>query len=387
MNRFRNCVPDGVHDTLPGECYNKRLLERRLMRCFYLAGYEELETPTFEHFEVFASGIGSLRQEQMLKFVDVSGHILVLRPDLTMPIARVAAQRKDSPLRYAYIGNAFGNEGDYYAQQREFTQAGVELLGIASPQADAEVIALAIESLEAAGLDDFQLDLGQVEFFKGLMEENGLSETQSEALHAYVDSKNMLAIELYLGSNGASARVRRSIAALTRLYGGADILDEAEGFSKHPRCRAAVDNLRAVYALLRDMGFEKRISFDLGLLQSLDYYSGIVFKGISSSLGMPILTGGRYDRLLSGFGREMSATGFAMGLKRILIALEKQGMLEEVPAIAYVVSAAENMRREAYAFVRQMRGANARVQTMMHLDRAELEAYARERGAEARFFG
>lgn len=383
MNRYKKHIPEGVQDYLSEECYNKRVLEERVRQRFILCGYDEIVTPAFEYYDVFASGIGSVRQEKMIKFFDNHGRILVLRPDITMPIARVAATKlKSFPQRLCYIGEAFGCESTQNSSMKEFTQAGIELLGVSGAQADAEVIAIAIETLKTANLKNFQIDIGQVEFFKGLMEEAGITGEQSEELREYVDQKNDLAVELFLKRNGIEGSVRRKIMQLPTLYGSADVFLEAERFSSNPRCRAAVDNLRQVYEILCDFGVADCVSIDFGMLQSIDYYSGIIFRGISGELGYPLLTGGRYDKLIGEFGEDVPATGFAMGIKRILIALERQGSLLHVPAVEFVVSAQKCARAKAYAQIKKLHEEGRRVQSAFHLNREELTRYAQERGAQ-----
>jgi len=385
MKRFKKQIPNGVQDYLPAECYNKWLTEERIRRCFYYAGYDEIQTPTFEYYDVFASGVGSIRQEKMLKFIDQNGCILVLRPDMTMPIARAASTRAlPLPARLFYIAPVFGYDGSFYSSQKEFTQAGVELLGVSGPEADAEVIALAVEAMKAAGLKNFQIDIGQVEFFKGLMEEAGLSGEDSEQLRDYVDQKNDLAAELFLRRRNIPPEVTRRIAKMSALYGGPEVFDAAEGFSDHPRCRAAVENLRTVYRILEKFGVADCIFVDFGMLQSLEYYSGLIFRGISGDIGHPLLSGGRYDRLLGEFsetGESIPATGFALGIKRTMIALERQGSLEKLPPVEYVVSGDKSAAALVYERIRALRARGSRVECALHLEREELVRYAVKKGA------
>jgi len=156
MERYKNQIPEGVQDTLPPECYHKRRMEERVMALFRAAGYDEVETPSFEYYDVFAEGVGAVRQEKLQKFFDNKGRILVLRPDITMPIARLSATRlyDGKPLRLCYRGSAFGTDGGFYAEQKEFTQLGVEYLGVTGPESDGALIALSIEALRAAGLTE-----------------------------------------------------------------------------------------------------------------------------------------------------------------------------------------------------------------------------------------
>ncbi len=385
MERYKRQIPKGVQDTLPLECYHKRRLEERVMRVFYEAGCDEIETPTLEYYDVFASGIGAVRQEKVQKFFDENGRILVLRPDITMPIARLAATRlyDGRPLRLCYRGNAFGTDDAFYAEQREFTQTGVELLGVKGTAADAELIAIAIEALRAAGITDYLIELGQVEFFKGLMEEAGIGAADADRLRAYVDEKNLLEVEMCLRSLDVDERVRERVLRLTNLYGGTEVFDEALTFSDHPRCRAAVANLKEVYDALCDFGLNENVCIDFGMLQSLDYYSGMVFKGVSERIGQPIISGGRYDHLVADFGKNIPATGFSMNVKRMLVALDRQGMLQDTLCIDVVVGAQTSLRAEAYHQAMALMRQGLRVILALHLDEEELQRYAQEQSARA----
>lgn len=385
MNNNRKYVPEGVQDFLPQECYNKRELESIIRKRFFLSGYDEVETPDFEYYDVFASGIGSVRQEKMIKFIDSSGKILVLRPDITMPIARMAAtslMEKNGPYRLFYIGNAYGYEPAHPVRQRVFTQAGIELLGIGGAEADAEVIALAIETLLDTGLGNFEIEIGQVEYFKGLMEESDIPAEKIDELRKHIDRKNSLEAEMFLSTCGMDDGIKQKLMKLPSLYGGPEILEDAAKLSQNDRCIAALQNIEAVYKLLCSYGYEKYISIDLSMLQDIDYYSGVIFRGITGDLGYPLLTGGRYDNLLGEFGREMPATGFAMGIKRVLIALERQKVLQNLPGLQVVAGCAKGAEEKAYAMVQESRSEGVRTEfnpTLRDID--ALKAYARSKSA------
>lgn len=381
MTQLRTAIPRGVQDTLPAEMHHQRRVEEEIKRRFYLAGYNEIQTPSFEFYDVFSHGIGSVGQERLIKFFDDDGRILALRPDLTLPIARLVATRAvELPFRACYVGNAFDMQGTY-GRQKEFSQAGVELLGAPGPEADAEVILLAAEALRAAGLEDFQIELGQVDFFKGLLEEWKLT-SFSEELRQMVDEKNMLEIELFF-QHSRDIRARNAILSLTSLYGGAETLEAASKLSAHDGCRAAIENLRQIYEILCDFGIGDKLCFDFGMLHSLDYYSGVIFRGMTQTLNMPLLSGGRYDKLVGEFGREAEATGFAMGVKRILTALERMGKLGEYPSVGTLVSCSPSARAKAYSLINEMKANGERVEMALNLNENELKAFALKRGCKA----
>ena len=389
MTQYSRQTPEGVQDYLPVECYNKARVEKKMAQCFHLSGYDQVDLPTFEYLDVFAKGVGSVRIEKMIKFVDNQGRILVLRPDLTVPIARMASTRLQdakAPLRLFYVANAFGSKDTSPNAQKEYTQAGVELLGVPGPEGDAEVIALAIETLRAAGLEGFAIDIGQVEYFKGIMEEAGLSVEQSVELREYVDQKNMLAIELFMNENSVSAKLRERIMQLPALYGKEEVLDNAIALTRNERALRALATLRQVYEYLKAFGLSEYVTFDLGMLYSTDYYTGLIFRGITDYLGAPILSGGRYDTLTSEFGCSREATGFAIGIKRVLIALERQGGMEQTPRIDAVISALPAKLGEAYAYANTLKANGSRVVVAWDLDAGQLEGYAKEIDAQAVYF-
>jgi ATP phosphoribosyltransferase regulatory subunit len=386
MEEFKRNLPEGVQDYLPQECYNKRQVENIIRNRFSISGFDEVETPDFEYFDVFASGIGSVRQEKMLKFIDTTGRIMVLRPDITMPIARMAATKlppEQAPYRLFYIGNAYGYEPAHALRQREFTQAGIEFIGASGPEADAEVIAMAIEALKDTGLCDFQIEIGQVEYFKGLMEECSLPDQKIEALRGHIDQKNSIEVELFLNACGLNGTVRRKLMKMPSLYGGGEVLGMALELSHNRRSEAAVENIGAIYSLLCQWGYEPYLSIDMSMLQDIDYYSGAIFRGFTKDLGYPLLTGGRYDSLSAEFGRDMPATGFALGIKRVMVALERQGSLQISPGPENVVSCDASMTGTAYRMCSEQRKQGIRTELALWIrDAQTLAVYAKARGAK-----
>ena len=282
MGKYKKYVPDGVEDCLPAECYLKRKMEAALRDTFIVSGYDEIETPTYEFYDAFQSGVGAYLQESMVKFVDAKGRILVLRPDITVPIARVAATKLDTlPQRLCYIQNSFACAEPAFGKAGEFTQAGIELIGEAGCAADAEVIALAIKSLQKAGLTAFTIDVGQVQFFKGLINGLTLEDSEIDELRHAVDSKDEMAIEAAATQLGICDELKAKLAALPGLFGGEEVFEKALALSDKPECIQAVENLRSVYTLLKKYGMEKYIAVDFAMLHDIAYYSGIIFRGVT----------------------------------------------------------------------------------------------------------
>lgn len=383
MDSYKKHVPDGVEDCLPAECCIKKNMENALRQQFIANGYDEIETPTYEYYDVFQSGVGSYMQESMIKFVDTGGRILVLRPDLTVPIARVAATKMPEGVkRLFYIQNSFAAAEPAIGKAGEFTQAGIELIGEKSSRADAEVIALAVKALCTAGLKEFAVDIGQVQFFKALVGGLALSNGALDALRHAVDSKDAQAIKAASEKLGISGALKQKILGLPALFGGSEVFDKAIALGGTDECAQAVENLRSVYNMLCEYGLSKYLSVDLGLLHDIAYYSGIVFRGLAKGIGFPVVSGGRYDGLLEKFGRPQAATGFALGIKRVMIAMERQGLLCGHYGTDAVVSCENTASAAAYAFAEQQRNRGKRTLFVAGLTREALLALKQSYGAK-----
>jgi|AGTN01.2.fsa_nt_gi ATP phosphoribosyltransferase, regulatory subunit len=385
MGKYLRQVPDGVEDCLPEECCIKRNIESALRAAFIASGFDEMETPTYEFYDAFQSGVGAYLQESMIKFMDAKGRILVLRPDITVPIARAAATRMDlkSAKRLFYIQNSFAAAQPAVGRAGEFTQAGVELIGDERCSADAEIIALAIKSLKVCGLKSFTADIGQVAYFKALIAGMGLEEAQADTLRHAVDSKDLMAVEAAADALKLGKEAKAQIMALPSLFGGCEVFDKAISLTGNRDCAAAVENLRSVYGLLCEYGLGNYISVDFGMLHDIAYYSGIIFRGITPGIGFPVVSGGRYDELLSKFGRPAPATGFALGIKRVMIAMERQGLLGGYYDTAAVVSGDGQSCGKAYAYAEALRAEGKRVIFSAGSDAEALLALKKKNGAEA----
>lgn len=327
MSDWKLHTPNGVNDILPAECAVKKELESTIWSVFASIGYKEVETPTFEYYDCYAGSGGQISQETMFKFFDDQGRILVLRPDFTTSIARMAATKESSrtlPLRYCYTGSVFRAEQTEGARQREFTQSGIELIGSYSPAADAEVISAAIEAILAVGIEEFSMEIGQVAFFNGLIEQAGLDETLTEKLRERIDSKDSVGIKTIVSKLAIDEDIKNLMIELPYLFGDMSVLEKADVKGLNKTSKAALANLKRIYELLCLYGFEKYISIDLGMLQSIDYYTGSIFKCYTRGIGFPVCAGGRYDNLMGKFGAPMGAVGVAIGINRVMSALGRE---------------------------------------------------------------
>lgn len=324
-------VPDGEQDLLADESYRKRKIENAMIEVFRHGGFSEIVTPTLEFFDSFSGQRDIIPEEDMIKFVDEQGRILVLRPDLTVPCARLAATKLKErlPLKLCYCQNVFRSKKDRYLDLKEITQAGCESIGDGSSAADAEMIATAIEALIAAGLNEFTVELGQVKYFKGLMNETSLPFAEKDALRHLVDKKDFLGLEKKVAALGIGGDLKSALTELPALYGGIEILTRLKDYRFGGKAREAIDNLSEVVERLQKAGYGRYLAIDLGMVSALSYYTGIIFQGFVSGFGTPILSGGRYDHLVEKFGPATPATGFSVNINFLLDILagnEEEGM-------------------------------------------------------------
>ncbi|MGH7321649.1 MAG: ATP phosphoribosyltransferase regulatory subunit, partial [Candidatus Rokuibacteriota bacterium] len=327
---FHSQLPTGVKTYLPDEAARLRALLEQLMGVFRLWGFREVMTPTYEFFDVLALGTDEALQERMFKFVDrETGRMLALRADVTPQVARIAATRlrdRPKPYRLAYRTNIFRYDEPRVGRQRECYQAGVELIGLDKPEADAEMIAIAIEGLHAAGLGQFQIDVGQVDFVRGILEALQVERAMSRALRDALRRKDAAELGRLVGELRVPARTADLLLALPTLHGRAEVIARAAALADNRRSEQAVANLAEVHRLLTAYGFVDAIMLDLGEVRGFDYYSGINFEGYVAGFGAELCGGGRYDHLLARFGDACPATGFAFDVNRVLLALEAQGV-------------------------------------------------------------
>ena len=316
-------TPAGLTDILVKECELKFKIETAAREVFARHGYHVVQPPMFEYYDVYDAAV--TKAENMFKFFDNNGRMLALRPDLTTSVARIAATKPlgELPYRIAYSGSAFRNDETFSNdRRREFSQAGIELIGNGGTDADAEVIEIAIEALLKFGVKDFQLDMGHADYYTGLAEIAGLDPIVSDKLRANINDKDFVAIEGILDGIDIDEKLKEVFMELPKMFGG---IETAVAAAKNPiigeKSRAALENLISVYEILKGKGLDKYISTDLGMVPNLDYYTGIIVKGFAKGVAFPICSGGRYDNLTEKFGKALPATGIAIGIERVMTAL------------------------------------------------------------------
>ena len=324
-------TPEGVRDIYNGECAGKLDLQSKLRERMHLYGFEDIETPSFEYFDVFSEERGTVKSKNMYKFFDRDGNTLVLRPDMTPSIARCAAKyfkNEDGAIRLCYCGHTFVNNSEYQGKQKEVTQIGCELINDPSVIADAEMLAVTIDSLLAAGLKEFRLDVGDIRFFKALVAEAGLDEDKIHQLRHFIIDKNSFGIEDLLKEENVSDELKEVFAMLPKMFGGPESLDSIEKVTTNKDALAAIEHLKELRDLMKAYGYEKYIGFDLGMLNKYRYYTGIIFNVFTYDIGEPVASGGRYDSLVGQFGKDAAAVGMAIVMDKLMTALSRQGLIE-----------------------------------------------------------
>ena len=341
MDRKLVHTPEGVRDIYGEEYARKLAVERLLMEKVRAYGYEDIQTPAFEFFDVFSREVGTTPSRELYKFFDKEGNTLVLRPDFTPSMARCAAKyfmEEDVPIRFCYLGNTFTNTSDLQGKLKEVTQMGAELIGDGSVEADAEMAAMVIGALLAAGLKDFQLSIGNVEYFKGICAEAGLDEETELELRDYISGKNYFGAEELLQGREVPSGCREAILKVTELFGATDALVQAKKLvAGNARPLRAVERLEKLYDVLCLYGVEKYISFDFGMLSKYNYYTGVIYKAYTYGVGDALVKGGRYDTLLGRFGKDAPAIGFMVVIDDLMAALSRQNLPVEIPQRAEVV--------------------------------------------------
>ncbi len=326
-------TPVGVRDIYGKECELKIELENKINKVFNTYGYHNIFTPTFEFFDVYSEERGSVSSKDMYKFFDRDGNTLVLRPDITPAIARMVSkyyQDEVFPVKLCYNMNTFINHSELQGKLKESTQLGCEMINDDSIEADAEIIALVVNSLRSTGLDEFLVEVGQVDFYKGIIEKYNLSSEMERELRNRISNKNIFGVEELLEDNKISEDDKKALMELPSLFGSQDVLETAKSLTDNETAINAITRLEKLFKILDEYNVSKYVSIDLGMLSNFNYYTGIIFKAYTYGSGEEIVTGGRYDKLLSQFGESKPAIGFGIYADQILNALYRESLTTDI---------------------------------------------------------
>lgn len=372
-------TPEGVRDIYNEECAKKLALTNRLHKVLHLYGYHDIQTPMFEFFDVFRKEIGTIPSKELYKFFDREGNTLVLRPDMTPQIARVAATliaEDEFPARLCYIGNTFINHSSYQGRLKESTQLGAELIGIDSVETDAEMLALVVDCLKKAGLEEFQITVGNVDFFQSMIEDAHVDEETEIRLRELITNRNYFGVDELLAEAEVKHSTREAFATLSELVGGVEVLETAKRIAPNGKALKAVKRLTMIYDILKVYKVEKYITFDLSMSGIYGYYTGIIFRGYTFGTGDAIVKGGRYDHLVEKFGRQMPSIGFAIVTDELMSALQRQKIRIPHSRNNTLIIYDEDRQTDAIRLTKEFRSKDKNTEVLKRNSEYSVEYYA-----------
>ncbi|WP_042462941.1 ATP phosphoribosyltransferase regulatory subunit [Neobacillus dielmonensis] len=314
--------PLGMRDTLPSLYEKKHRVRTQMADTMREWGYEFIETPTLEYYETVGAA-SAINDAQLFKLLDKDGHTLVLRPDMTAPIARVAASKlldDNLPVRLAYTANVFRAQQREGGRPAEFEQIGIEFINDQTVSCDAEVIALLISSLKQAGLTEFQVSIGHAEFAQDLFMQILGTNGRATSLRKFLYEKNYVGYRDQVNSFQLSTIDKQRLLKLLQLRGNGEVIGNALDIIENDKGKQAILELQELWEIIKDYGVEEHVKFDLSIVSHMSYYSGILYEVYAGNVGFPIGNGGRYS-LIEKFGKKATATGFAVRVDMLLEAL------------------------------------------------------------------
>lgn len=371
-------TPEGVRDIYGEECKQKRIVMEELHQILHLYHYEEIKTPTLEFFDIFSKEKGTAQSNEMFKLFDRENNTLVLRPDMTPSIARCVSKyfaNEKHHIRLCYEGQAFQNLSRLQGKLNEFTQLGAELIGDDTSAADGEMISMMVDCLIAVGLKEFQVSIGHVEYFTGLVEEAGLLPEVADSLRDAIQNKNTYAIETLCKKAGIKDSLTEAFMNLTKNIGGLEVLEQAKQAVHNERSLKAIDRLEKLYHIMTYYEYESHISFDLGMLSNYKYYSGVIFRGYTYGTGSPIAAGGRYNGLLKQFGVDMPSVGFAFFVDVLLNAMLHQRIVIDTAEDATMILFETPHQKTATQLAKFFRSHNQTIQLTRKSSRSTIGEY------------
>lgn len=348
-------IPEGTRDLVPKEYKIKKGLQKNIEEIFEKWGYREVVTPTIEFYQTFNSIFENIKEEEVYKFFDYKGKILILRPDMTIPIARIVASKfKDmkEPLRFRYSSNVFRMNESLVGKRNEYTDCGVELIGASGINSDLEVLVTALDVMQVVKGNNTKLEIGNINFFNSAIEDLDLDDEKKSKLAELIDKKSMKELYEFLDSIDINQSYRKFFKELPWLFGDREVLKLAKTYCFNDKLIKSIKYLEKLAELLKQLGYEKEISFDLGMVQKLNYYTGITFRGFVEGVGMAVLSGGRYDSLIGNFGDDRAAIGFSINIDNLMDTMDKNNYKNEE---IYKVNYGDENVVEAFYKAKQLR--------------------------------
>lgn len=371
-------TPEGVRDIYDNECKRKIKVMDKMHHVLSLYSYNDIQTPTFEFFDIFNQDKGSAASNEMYKLFDRDNNTLVLRPDMTPSIARCVAKYYDNeelPIRLCYQGNTFLNTQNHQGKLNEVSQLGAELINDDSSAADAEVISTVIDCFIASGIKEFQIEIGEVDFFKGILQEANIDAKTGNTIRDYIHNRNFFGLETYIKELNLDDNLKKVLLSFDHLFGGCDMLEDAKKLVSNTVSLEAIARLEKVYKALSYSGYEKYVSFDFSLLSRYEYYSGIVFRGYTYGTGDAVVKGGRYNNLLKQYGKEAPAIGFAFYIDDLMMAISRQKIEVDIDNSDSIILYEIENQESAIKMANQLRRANRKIELIRKSKKKTVEDY------------
>lgn len=374
-------TPEGTKDLLFDECKIRQQVENKLHCIFKSRGYSELLTPLIEFYDVFNHSSEYFPQERLFKLTDTKGRLLVLRPDNTIPIARIVATRlKDTalPMRLYYNQCVFNMAPSLKGRSAQTSQTGIELIGSSSKMADLEVISTAIEVLASSASKSFSLEIGDIRFFRELVNKLDIDDEKKEIIRSYIDAKNYPALNDFLDNIGKN-EITHALKRLPRLFGGEEVFEKASKLFSDEKIDGVLNNLRELYNRISKIIGNGNLTVDLGMVNRTDYYTSVIIKGYLEGYGEEVLSGGRYDKLINDFGYDVPAIGFAVNVDA-MTKVEIKNTDIAVETSDAVIFAAEGFEMKAIETADKLRKEGQVVEISLFDTAEETREYCREKG-------
>ncbi|MDU1052672.1 ATP phosphoribosyltransferase regulatory subunit [Clostridium baratii] len=362
--RNKNIIPEGSRDLIFNECRKKKIIINGLEKTFETFGYDEVITPTVEYYKTFSIDDKCMDEEKIYKIFESSGRILALRPDMTLPIARVVSTKMKevkTPIRLRYTSNIFRVNRKFDGKKNEYTDLGVELIGVPELDGDIEVLTMALEGFKKLNISNFKLEIGNIKFFNEIFDKSKIREDEKEKLAELIEEKSLIELEKFLNSLEIEESKRNFFKRLPWLFGDEDILNNNIEFKEDKDVMSAILYLKKINKILKELGYEDNITFDLGMVPGVNYYTGIIFKGYIEGARAPVLSGGRYDNLIKSFGRDLPAVGFSIDVDLIL---ENINFNNEEKIKEYIIYYGKNKLVQAIKESRAIRDKGIRVKLL-----------------------
>lgn len=371
-------TPEGVRDIYGEECARKVRVQETMHHVLKLYGFHDIQTPTFEFFDIFSEKRGTVAAKNMYRFFDREGNMLALRPDITPSIARcVSKYYKDEelPIRFCYSGNTFINNTSYQGKLKEITQIGAELINDDTSDADAEMLAVTIECLLECGIRELQIEVGHADFFNGIAEEGNFTDSEKAELRKLIICKNMFGVEQMIEEKNITGDLKELFLKLPELFGNLENLAYARTLTKNEKALHAINRLEKLYSILKTYELNSYVTFDLGMLSEYNYYTGIIYKAYTYGTGEPIAKGGRYGGLTEQFGKRAPAIGLAIEVDQVMNALSRQkiDVLKEAPV--NVILYKSDYRRVAIDLAKHYRNNQTKIELLRKSSRRSIQEY------------